>query len=71
MAAAGRRLPPYLLLRWVADKLRSGLSVDSTEQTALTDVLSRWPNVPVTVTPAAYSPAASHFERARTVSVWA
>ncbi|MFF1405003.1 HNH endonuclease family protein [Streptomyces sp. NPDC058294] len=34
---------------WVADKLRWGLSVDSTEQAALTDVLSRCPNVSVTV----------------------
>ncbi|WP_435279435.1 HNH endonuclease family protein [Streptomyces sp. 1222.5] len=35
---------------WVADKTRWGLSVDTAEQTALTDVLAGCPNAPVTVT---------------------
>ncbi|MEU8472168.1 HNH endonuclease family protein [Streptomyces sp. NPDC029006] len=37
---------------WVADKMRWGLSIDTAERAALTDVLSRCPNVPVAVTPA-------------------
>ncbi|MEU3862228.1 HNH endonuclease family protein [Streptomyces sp. NPDC028722] len=37
---------------WVADKTRWGLSVDTVEQAALTDVLSHCPNMPVTVTTA-------------------
>ncbi|WP_236054566.1 hypothetical protein [Streptomyces musisoli] len=34
----------------VADKTRWGLSIDTAEQTALTDVLTTCPNAPVTVT---------------------
>ncbi|MES9524140.1 HNH endonuclease family protein [Streptomyces capoamus] len=37
---------------WVADKLRWGLSIDTYEQGALTEVLGNCPDVPVTVTPA-------------------
>ncbi|QTD95727.1 HNH endonuclease family protein [Streptomyces cyanogenus] len=37
---------------WVADKTRWGLSIDTDEQAALTEVLGNCPNVPVTVTPA-------------------
>nr|WP_225817999.1 HNH endonuclease family protein [Streptomyces echinatus] len=37
---------------WVADKTRWGLSIDTGEQAALTDVLTACPNVPVTVTAA-------------------
>ncbi|MGV9277755.1 HNH endonuclease family protein [Streptomyces griseosporeus] len=35
---------------WVADKTRWGLSIDPSEQAALSDVLSSCPDVPVTVT---------------------
>ncbi|GAA3078752.1 hypothetical protein GCM10010448_70420 [Streptomyces glomeratus] len=35
---------------WVADKTRWGLSIDATEQAALTEVLSVCPDVPITVT---------------------
>ncbi|MGW1807200.1 HNH endonuclease family protein [Streptomyces sp. NPDC002078] len=35
---------------WIADKTRWGLSVDAAEQAALSDVLSRCPDVPITVT---------------------
>ncbi len=35
---------------WVADKTRWGLSIDTAEQTVLTDVLAGCPNAPVTVT---------------------
>ncbi|MGW3458584.1 HNH endonuclease family protein [Streptomyces olivaceoviridis] len=51
-------LPPAVGYRcqyvtdWVADKMRWGLSVDTDEQAAITDVLENCPNVPVTVTPA-------------------
>ncbi|WP_240467953.1 HNH endonuclease family protein [Streptomyces dangxiongensis] len=51
-------LPPTIGYRcqyvtdWVADKMRWGLSIDIAEHAALADVLSRCPNVPVTVTPA-------------------
>ncbi|MGW3491316.1 HNH endonuclease family protein [Streptomyces sp. NPDC001054] len=37
---------------WVADKTRWGLSIDSAERTALTDVLDACPNRPITVTTA-------------------
>ncbi|MEW2254995.1 HNH endonuclease family protein [Streptomyces sp. NPDC047869] len=37
---------------WIADKIRWGLSIDAIEQASLTDVLSRCPDVPVTVTTA-------------------
>ncbi|MGV9934002.1 HNH endonuclease family protein [Streptomyces olivaceoviridis] len=49
-------LPPAVSYRcqyvtdWVADKMRWGLSVDTGEQAALTEVLGNCPNVPVTVT---------------------
>ncbi|MFE5220470.1 MULTISPECIES: HNH endonuclease family protein [unclassified Streptomyces] len=35
---------------WVADKTRWGLSIDTAEHTALTDVLASCPNAPITVT---------------------
>ncbi|WP_406358632.1 HNH endonuclease family protein [Streptomyces sp. NBC_00658] len=35
---------------WVADKTRWGLSIDSTEEAALSEALSRCPNAPVEVT---------------------
>ncbi|MGW7261168.1 HNH endonuclease family protein [Streptomyces sp. NPDC054834] len=35
---------------WIADKTRWGLSIDTPEQTALSNELSHCPNVPVTVT---------------------
>jgi hypothetical protein len=35
---------------WVADKTRWGLSIDSGEQAALSEVLSQCPNAPVIVT---------------------
>lgn len=37
---------------WVADKTRWGLSIDTTEHAALTDILAHCPDVPVTVTQA-------------------
>lgn len=37
---------------WVADKSRWGLSIDTVELAALTEVLERCPDVPVTVEPA-------------------
>ncbi|MFF7357366.1 HNH endonuclease family protein [Streptomyces filipinensis] len=37
---------------WVADKTRWGLSIDTDEQEALSDVLSNCPDVPVTITQA-------------------
>ncbi|MGW2773451.1 hypothetical protein ACWC4C_13130 [Streptomyces olivaceoviridis] len=49
-------LPPTVGYRcqcvtdWVADKMRWGLSVDTGEQAALTEVLDDCPDVPVTVT---------------------
>ncbi|MGW2103630.1 HNH endonuclease family protein [Streptomyces olivaceoviridis] len=51
-------LPPAVGYRcqyvtdWVADKIRWGLSIDTGEQAALTEVIDNCPNVPVTVTPA-------------------
>ncbi|MGV9420014.1 HNH endonuclease family protein [Streptomyces sp. NPDC003674] len=35
---------------WIADKTRWGLSIDATEEAALTGELSRCPNAPITVT---------------------
>ncbi|WP_332880958.1 hypothetical protein [Streptomyces sp. NBC_00564] len=35
---------------WVADKTRWGLAIDSTEEAALSETLSRCPNAPVEVT---------------------
>ncbi|WP_185091794.1 hypothetical protein [Streptomyces sp. PanSC9] len=35
---------------WVADKMRWDLSIDTAEQSALTDILATCPNAPVTVT---------------------
>ncbi|MFF8479112.1 HNH endonuclease family protein [Streptomyces sp. NPDC015414] len=37
---------------WIADKTRWNLSIDATEEAALTGELSRCPNVPITVTTA-------------------
>ncbi|MFF9244688.1 HNH endonuclease family protein [Streptomyces sp. NPDC014776] len=34
---------------WIADKMRWGLSIDPSEEAALSDSLSRCPNVPITV----------------------
>ncbi|MFD9794202.1 HNH endonuclease family protein [Streptomyces sp. NPDC059070] len=51
-------LPPYADYRchyvtdWVADKTRWGLDIDPAEQAALADVLSRCPNLDITVTTA-------------------
>ncbi|MEU8933334.1 hypothetical protein AB0D30_26055 [Streptomyces sp. NPDC048409] len=47
-SAAGYRCD--YVTNWVADRIRWGLSIDQTEDDALTNVLSRCPNVPVTVT---------------------
>ncbi|WP_329317870.1 HNH endonuclease family protein [Streptomyces sp. NBC_01715] len=35
---------------WIADKIRWGLSIDTTEHAALADVLTTCPDVPITVT---------------------
>ncbi|MEW2514762.1 HNH endonuclease family protein [Streptomyces sp. NPDC046870] len=49
-------LPPAVGYRcqyvtdWVADKTRWGLSIDTGEKAALTEVLDNCPNLPVTVT---------------------
>jgi hypothetical protein len=38
------------LTDWIADKTRWGLSIDPAEQAALSEVLNRCPDVPITVT---------------------
>lgn len=52
MDATGRYYRCQYVTDWIADKTRWGLSIDTAEETALTQTLAGCSNVPVTVTPA-------------------
>ncbi|MFF9401695.1 hypothetical protein [Streptomyces sp. NPDC014744] len=60
--AAGYRC--QYVMDWIADKTRSGLSIDPAERTALVNLLEACPNAPLTVTRALTPPGASPGPRA-------